>query len=766
MQAISNIFSAIVGKGDTYELNVANKMLLSAAGGDVADFRRHMTELFKVMPNTTDALLVTDGNGWTALQLAAATDKGGIILEILQEISRRDLLAEPILDFTGENEMTALVLALNNGFAGIAKSLIDSGASLDGTAPRERNTAFLICRGGHLSVLNSLIHKKGSMFVKKLAECKDTNGYTSLHAAALMGHGEICTILLGMGLDVSQVTRDRSNALHIACRNMKHAYRASSRSTMVALLDNCPDHALLQADTFGSSPLHVALSCANLEAAKCILERFPVAALMCQDNDGLHPTHIACQNLCSLLYQRNSETDESVLQNLAEKVLDAVCCVQELVVAGYPLGEVDYSNYTVFHNLCSHPQEEILQLVGLIIDAINSSAIYSSLSVESVLEQEAANGLTCLHNVYQNDGPCKGQLINLLRKHMNAQFLSSFDENKAKGDSKEHRNRCGAHNRIPLATRRNILNEEYNLNGVANFLKNLGHPPKIVALIGAGISTSAGIPDFRSSTGLYANNATSNMFSVQSLTESPEQFYGRIRDMFLPVIDKTIKPTKTHALLKTFKDAGWLKRVYTQNIDMLEYPMLEEDDVVECHGSCKYAYCVDPTCSHRLQTTEEMEKHFWGPIRKCQLPKCTVCSSYMRPDVVFFGEPLPDRFNKKCFDDLSDCDFLLVMGTTLLVYPVASLPQMVGPGCVRLLINRDPSGCFQGVLPGNLCEVSKDNSPSSHDGVDTNPNIVPQYTTKLYRDVFYKGNCDDGATELAAALGLSAELMTVTRQHC
>ena len=236
--------------------------------------------------------------------------------------------------------------------------------------------------------------------------------------------------------------------------------------------------------------------------------------------------------------------------------------------------------------------------------------------------------------------------------------------------------------------------------------------------------------------------------------------------MFLPVIDKTIKPTKTHALLKTFKDSGWLKRVYTQNIDMLEYPMLHEEDVVECHGSCKYAYCIDPTCSHRLKTAEEMEAHFWGPIRKSQLPKCTVCSSFMRPDVVFFGEPLPDRFNRMCFDDMSVCDFLLVMGTTLLVYPVASLPQMVRPDCIRLLINRDPSGCFQGILPGNLCERRKDDALSSHDGVDTDPNIVPQYTTKSYRDVFYQGNCDDGAMELAGALGLTCQLESNIQQFC
>lgn len=785
MQALSKIYSSIVRgrEAPRRELCVANSMLLSAMTGNLTDFKQYLEELYLLKNKTLDALIVTDENGWTALQIAAATDQPLIVTEILRSIQEHDLFVEPIIDFAEDGETTALILALNNGYPAIARSLLDSGASLEGSAPRNRNSVFLMCRGGYIDILTKVVDKVGAPEVKRYAECLDTNGYNSLHVAALMGNDNVCNLLLGLGLDLSQTTRDGSNALHIAARNLKHQNSESSKKTMAALIDQSPAKPMLQADTFGSSPLHVAVSCSNIEAVKIILRRFPVTSLICQDNDGLHPTNAACQYLCSLLYQRHSEVDESTPQGLALKILNATCCIQELVVAGYPLDIVDYSGYTVFHNLCSYPYEEVLQLTGFMIDAIDLSGhCCDYMSTQDILEMEASNGLTCLHNAYQNEGPCKGQLIQLLRKNMSVEFLASFDENKVKKDNKVSRNRCGAHNRVPMEVRRSILNEEHTLASIARYLRSLSRPPKIVVLIGAGISTSAGIPDFRSTNGLYANNATSNMFSVEFLMESPDLFYGRIRDMFLPVVDGTIRPTKTHALLKVLKDVGWLQRVYTQNIDMLEYPMLSDEDVVECHGSCRAARCVNISCSTRIREATEMELYFWGPIRKAQSPKCPECSQYLRPDVVFFGEPLPERFNRLCFNDLSTCDLLLVMGTTLLVYPVASLPQMVGPQCVRLLINREPSGCFQEVPPGNASDASGMNSSGStlqaQPGDDTstffadNSNVsltrqnFHQYETKMYRDVFYQGNCDEGAVELAAALGLEPKLSTVILEHC
>ena len=257
------------------------------------------------------------------------------------------------------------------------------------------------------------------------------------------------------------------------------------------------------------------------------------------------------------------------------------------------------------------------------------------------------------------------------------------------------------------------------------------------------MSTAAGIKDFRSANGLYADSATTQMFSVDFLQRSPQEFYERVREMFLPVVDGRITPTRSHAFLRLLKDLGWLKRVYTQNVDMLEYPLLDRDDVVECHGSFSRAYCLNSQCKFRLRESSEMSEFFWAPIRKGNIPNCTLCGSLLRPDVTFFGEPLANEFSQLSLIDLPKCDLLLVVGTTLLVHPVASIPQMVNPLCVRMLINREATGCFKG-LPSAM-----------RDGKECG---VPQYVTKSYRDVFFEGDCDAGCVILAEELGLTDQL--------
>lgn len=319
-------------------------------------------------------------------------------------------------------------------------------------------------------------------------------------------------------------------------------------------------------------------------------------------------------------------------------------------------------------------------------------------------------------------------------------------------------------------------------------------------LAGAGISTSVGIKDFRSSDGLYSNSSTAELFSTQFLEEQPERFYAQMRELFLPVVDKTVKPSKAHAFLRLLKEMNWLDRLYTQNIDMLEYPMLSEDDVVECHGSCRQAYCMASACRKRLTTTDEMEEQFWSKVRQSECPTCLTCGSYIRPDVTFFGEPLPERFTTLSNADLPDADVVLVMGTSLLVYPVAALPQMAGPNCVRVLINREARGCFQHVPPHALDELVTDTHKyheSQHGSADatgkcdraddTEQNQRTKQTkqgeesdgerqrwhTSGYRDIFLQSGCDEGVTALVEALSaqegqshLRAQFEDICKRYC
>ena len=181
--------------------------------------------------------------------------------------------------------------------------------------------------------------------------------------------------------------------------------------------------------------------------------------------------------------------------------------------------------------------------------------------------------------------------------------------------------------------------------------------------------------------------------------------------------------------------------MYTQNVDMLEFEVgLEEGDVVECHGSFRRSHCT--RCSFALHTAEEMEEKFWSFVRKSQVPCCPLCKALLRPSVTFFGEALPDRF-LMANSDLPSCDLLLVIGTSLLVYPVAALPQSVHGKAVRVLLNKESSGCFQFV------------PASSDSNAEQEQNF--RHETSIYRDVFIQGNCDDAAEIFAQIVDFNDE---------
>lgn len=480
-------------------------------------------------------------------------------------------------------------------------------------------------------------------------------------------------------------------------------------------------------------------------------------------------------------------------------------CLQVLLAAGYPLDSVDYSRNTLLHSLAfCPPGRDLSLLLGMVMRQAGVLLAVAPckpeeealLHFQRTLAIRNDHGWTCFHVALSQDvdnssvaashGPDETSVpdnhkkvscvlqdqtgknfFSVLFTYTSAAFQSSFDPSqpKAELDSGIQRAKCGAHRRIPYEDREAILQHDYSIQGVANFLLTLPHQPRIVVIAGAGISTSAGIPDFRSSNGLYTNGATAELFSSDFLHNRTEEFFLQLKELFLPVVDGHHKPTASHALLRVLNDSGWLSRVYTQNIDMLEAVVFRatedgngddmrvmDEKVVECHGSMRRFYCTAPLCAHQLSSRVDLQQHVWGALREDRVPACPLCNSLLRPDVTFFGEPLPERFHQVSLRDLPGCDLLLVLGTSLLVYPVAGLPQLVGPSTVRLLCNREASGCFQFVAPVNSKE-------SAH-----GPRKLPsgdQCDTRGYRDVFHQGDCDSAARELARLLGRTAELEAV-----
>uniref|UniRef100_A0A8C4RLN4 NAD-dependent protein deacetylase n=1 Tax=Erpetoichthys calabaricus TaxID=27687 RepID=A0A8C4RLN4_ERPCA len=248
----------------------------------------------------------------------------------------------------------------------------------------------------------------------------------------------------------------------------------------------------------------------------------------------------------------------------------------------------------------------------------------------------------------------------------------------------------------------------------------------IICMVGAGISTSAGIPDFRSpGTGLYDNLQKYDLpypeaiFDIGYFKEHPEPFFALARELY----PGQFKPTICHYFIRLLKDKGLLKRCYTQNIDTLEP-----------HGTFYTSHCISASCRQQYPTSLDERSGV-------MYSKCEKCNSLVKPDIVFFGESLPARFFSSVQSDFPACDLLIIMGTSLKVQPFASLISKVPSSTPRLLINKEKAACLAWVVAMDFD------------------------SEKAYRDVAYLATCDDGCRKLAELLGWKEELEEMVKHE-
>lgn len=224
----------------------------------------------------------------------------------------------------------------------------------------------------------------------------------------------------------------------------------------------------------------------------------------------------------------------------------------------------------------------------------------------------------------------------------------------------------------------------------------LNKKKKATFFLGAGISTSCGIPDFRSpKTGLYSNLEKLDLpypeavFDIDYFKDSPKAFYTLCDELY----PGKFVPSKFHYLIKLFQEKGHLKRVYTQNIDTLErIAGIDDEYMVEAHGSFAKNHCID---CHEEISSEHLKKCMDDKTTNDGIPVCTKCLGYVKPDIVFFGEGLPERFFKLWEEDADDVDVAIVAGTSLTVMPFASLPAECGKKTLRALLNKEVVGDFK-----------------------------------------------------------------------
>uniref|UniRef100_A0A3B3RFT8 NAD-dependent protein deacetylase n=1 Tax=Paramormyrops kingsleyae TaxID=1676925 RepID=A0A3B3RFT8_9TELE len=218
---------------------------------------------------------------------------------------------------------------------------------------------------------------------------------------------------------------------------------------------------------------------------------------------------------------------------------------------------------------------------------------------------------------------------------------------------------------------------------------------KIVVMVGAGISTPSGIPDFRSpGSGLYDNLQQYNLpyaeaiFDISYFQHNPNPFFALAKELY----PGNYRPNVAHYFVRLLHDKGQLLKLYTQNIDGLERMAgIPPRKLVEAHGTFSTATC---TVCRKEYPGEELRPG----IMAGTVPKCSTCKGVIKPDIIFFGEELPLQF----FSYLTDfpvADLLIVMGTALEVEPFASLAYAVRNSVPRLLINRDLVGPFASRSP-------------------------------------------------------------------
>ncbi|MFO7784206.1 MAG: NAD-dependent deacylase [Thermodesulfobacteriota bacterium] len=224
-----------------------------------------------------------------------------------------------------------------------------------------------------------------------------------------------------------------------------------------------------------------------------------------------------------------------------------------------------------------------------------------------------------------------------------------------------------------------------------------------IALTGAGVSVESGIPDFRSSEGLWARYDPAEYATIDAFRRDPEKVWNMLREMEDLVVNA--RPNAAHIGMGELERMGFLHHVITQNIDNL-HQAGGSRNVIEYHGNSSTLSCI--WCGKHY-TLKEVE----GP----GTPRCA-CSKPLKPDVVFFGEAIPVDALNRSIELASRADAVLIVGTSAMVSPANTIPMLAGDRGAKLI------------------EINKERT----------------HLSESLTDVFLSGNAGDVVTELVAAV--------------
>jgi NAD-dependent deacetylase len=214
--------------------------------------------------------------------------------------------------------------------------------------------------------------------------------------------------------------------------------------------------------------------------------------------------------------------------------------------------------------------------------------------------------------------------------------------------------------------------------------ERLTHSEHLIAFTGAGVSTPSGIPDFRSvGVGLWTLDDPLRVASLAAFLENPDGFFKWARPLARKL--SSARPNAAHAALARLEDAGILRAIITQNVDML-HQRAGSRCVLGVHGHLETLHCLS------CDTSESAADYWLTFLRNGVLPRCPQCNRPLKPSAVLYGEALPHDVLRNAQQEALASDAMLVVGSSLEVMPAADLPRLAyRRGALLVIVNEQPT---------------------------------------------------------------------------
>ena len=210
---------------------------------------------------------------------------------------------------------------------------------------------------------------------------------------------------------------------------------------------------------------------------------------------------------------------------------------------------------------------------------------------------------------------------------------------------------------------------------------------RVIVFSGAGLSTESGIPDFRSPGGVWDRYNPEDFYFQNFLASenSREKCWQMATEMYEPI--KKAQPNPAHLAISELEKLGKLDCVITQNIDGLHFKAgNSEEKVIQLHGTAIFVSCL--SCQKRYDRDQIQERIKNGQ----KAPRCDDCGGPLKPATISFGQSMPEKETQEAYHRSSICDLFMVVGSSLVVQPAASMPLVAKRNGARLvIINRDPT---------------------------------------------------------------------------